>query len=218
MWLFVGLGNPGARYEHDRHNIGFRVLDTFQKLHQFPAYHPRSRAQVSQHTVAGESVLLCKPQTYMNLSGESVAPLSQFHNVELSQIVVIHDELDLELGRLQLKKGGGEGGHNGLKSISAELGERDYIRLRFGIGRPASQDISISDYVLSSFEPEHEEVLEQRIADAVAMLESCCREGLTKTMNLWNQKSRRKKKQSSSSSKNTRPDMNEQDTTNTDKE
>lgn len=218
MWLFVGLGNPGVQYENDRHNIGFRVLDAFQRLHSFPGYHPRARAQVSRHTVGGAPVLLCKPQTYMNLSGESVAPLRSAHDVEISKVVVVHDELDLELGRLQLKRGGGEGGHNGLRSISAELGDREYVRLRFGVGRPASRETNIADYVLSPFSPEQGLLLEQKITDAASILESLCKEGLTKTMNLWNQKSRSRKKHSSDRSSTTRPELISQDTTNTDKE
>jgi PTH1 family peptidyl-tRNA hydrolase len=135
--LVVGLGNPGENYARTRHNVGFMVADVLAaRLGAKFKAHKRSGAEISTGRLAGRSVVLAKPRCYMNESGRQVGPLAKFYSVQPSDIVVLHDELDLDFGRIRLKLGGGEGGHNGLRSVAAALGTKDFHRVRIGIGRP----------------------------------------------------------------------------------
>ncbi len=161
MKLIVGLGNLGDRYKNTRHNIGFMVVDAL--LGEL------SCEQIKKETFKGElykstHALLLKPQTFMNLSGESVQKVAHFYKIETKDIVVIHDELDIPFGAIRFKLGGGHGGHNGLKSIDAYVGA-EYIRVRVGIGKPLSKD-EVSDYVLSPFSKEQQESLKSVIDSA----------------------------------------------------
>jgi len=149
MWLFVGLGNPGKEYAHHRHNIGFMAVDEIVRRHNFSDGGKKFQSQVATGTLNGEKVLVLKPQTYMNLSGDAVQAAAAFYKLELDRIVVFHDELDLAPGKLRIKRGGGAGGHNGLRSIDAHAGA-DYWRVRLGIGHPGNKDL-VSDYVLGNF-------------------------------------------------------------------
>jgi PTH1 family peptidyl-tRNA hydrolase len=158
MTLFVGLGNPGDRYENNRHNIGFQVIDAL-----VDHYGARN---ISKNTFHGElfksnNLLFLKPTTFMNLSGESLQIIKNFYKIELDNIVVIHDDLDLPFGAVRFKKGGGSGGHNGLKSIDSMIG-KEYIRVRLGIGKPLHKS-QVTDYVLHDFSPEESEWLDQWI-------------------------------------------------------
>jgi PTH1 family peptidyl-tRNA hydrolase len=143
MKLLVGLGNPGNKYAATRHNIGFRFLDLLAKSEglRFAAA-PRFRAETATWEAGIGRVLLVKPQTFMNNSGESVGALARFYQVEEQQIIVVYDDLDLPVGKLRLKKGGGHGGHNGLRSLHARLPTADYVRVKIGIGRPPHGDIT----------------------------------------------------------------------------
>ena len=135
--LVVGLGNPGDNYARTRHNLGFMVADLLAaRLGSKFKAHKRSGAEVVSGRLAGHSVLLAKPRCYMNESGRQVGPLAKFYSVPPADIIVVHDDLDLEFGRIRLKIGGGEGGHNGLRSVAAALGTKDFQRVRIGIGRP----------------------------------------------------------------------------------
>ncbi|WP_156297875.1 aminoacyl-tRNA hydrolase [Mycobacterium paragordonae] len=135
--LVVGLGNPGENYARTRHNVGFMVADVLAaRLGAKFKAHKRSGAEICTGRLAGRSVVLAKPRCYMNESGRQVGPLAKFYSVQPSDIVVLHDELDLDFGRIRLKLGGGEGGHNGLRSVAAALGTKDFHRVRIGIGRP----------------------------------------------------------------------------------
>lgn len=135
--LVVGLGNPGENYARTRHNVGFMVADVLAaRLGAKFKAHKRSGAEICTGRVAGRSVVLAKPRCYMNESGRQVGPLAKFYSVQPADIVVLHDELDLDFGRIRLKLGGGEGGHNGLRSVAAALGTKDFHRVRIGIGRP----------------------------------------------------------------------------------
>jgi len=173
-FLIVGLGNPAPRYATTRHNAGFFVLDELADRigASFKAH--KGGADMAEGRLAGRPVLLAKPRSYMNLSGGPVAQVSRFFKIELPRIVVVHDELDLPYGVIRLKRGGGEGGHNGLKSVTASLGSRDYARVRFGIGRPPGQQ-DPAEYVLREFSAaERKEIgyLIDRAADAAeAVLE-----------------------------------------------
>ncbi len=151
MWLLVGLGNPGAKYENNRHNIGFKVIDAIADgAVNFPSYKSKFQADLSEANVRGEKFILLKPQTYMNESGISVGKTAKFYKIPPENIIVFHDELDIKPGDVRLKKGGGNAGHNGLKSIQAHLGTPDFWRFRIGIGHPGDKN-RVSGYVLSDF-------------------------------------------------------------------
>ena len=171
-WLIVGLGNPGPSYAGNRHNAGFLVLDLLADRMggRFKAH--RGRADVVVGRLAGRRVVLTKPKSYMNESGGPVASLRGFFKVPVERIVVVHDELDLPFGGLRLKRGGGDGGHNGLKSLTTSLGSKDYLRVRFGIGRPPGRQDPAA-YVLKDFSTtERRELpfLFDRTADAAEAL------------------------------------------------
>ncbi|EOM74987.1 aminoacyl-tRNA hydrolase [Rhodococcus rhodnii] len=171
--LVVGLGNPGPEYERTRHNIGFLVADVLaDRVGGRFSVHKKSGAQAVQGRLAGRPVIVAKPRTYMNLSGRPVAALARFFSIPPERIVVIHDELDLDFGTIRLKQGGGEGGHNGLRSISQALTTKDYLRTRFGIGRPPGRQAP-ADFVLKPFattERKELPVLVEQAADAVELL------------------------------------------------
>ncbi|GHG81675.1 aminoacyl-tRNA hydrolase [Comamonas sp. JC664] len=190
MKLIVGLGNPGREYERHRHNIGFMVVEALLSRAKASLNQEKFAAKVGQGTLAGERVLFVEPQTFMNLSGRSVAEAARFYKVPVADVLVIHDELDLPLGRLQLKAGGGSGGHNGLKSIVSSLGDEGFIRLRFGIGKPEGPNARerVAGYVLSNFDDGERRELDALIDRAMDMTELWIREGLSVAMNRFNRK------------------------------
>ncbi len=149
MKLFVGLGNPGAKYAQNRHNIGFMALDRIAKDYGFSPWRSKFRGQLCEGRLGDIKVQLLKPTTFMNLSGQSVGEAARFHKIPLNQITVFHDELDLAPGKMRLKQGGGHAGHNGLRSIHAHLGP-DYARVRLGIGHPGHKD-AVAGFVLRDF-------------------------------------------------------------------
>ncbi|HXF88320.1 MAG TPA: aminoacyl-tRNA hydrolase [Xanthobacteraceae bacterium] len=149
MLLFVGLGNPGARYAGNRHNVGFMVVDAIRKRHELPMWRRRFQGVATEGPIGDERVLLLLPGTYVNESGRAVAEAARFYKIALPQIVVFHDELDLPPGKVRVKVGGGVAGHNGLRSITAHIGN-DYRRVRIGIGHPGDKDL-VQPYVLSDF-------------------------------------------------------------------
>ena len=152
-WLLVGLGNPGREYAGNRHNVGFLVADELaSRVGAKFGRHKRAVAEVAEGRLGfgGPRVILVKPLTFMNLSGSPVASLAQFFKVPVENVVAVHDELDVPFGQVRVKRGGGEGGHNGLRSMSKSLGSKEYARVRFGIGRPPGRQ-DPADYVLSDF-------------------------------------------------------------------
>ncbi|MEV6134910.1 aminoacyl-tRNA hydrolase [Nocardia sp. NPDC051990] len=171
--LVVGLGNPGPEYERTRHNIGFLVADVLaQRVGGRFAVHKKSGADLLQARLDGRQVLIAKPRSFMNLSGRPVAALAKFFSVPPTEVIVVHDELDLPFGQVRLKRGGGEGGHNGLRSVSSALTTKDYLRARIGIGRPPGRQ-DPADYVLkpfSSVERKEVPVIVEQAADAVELL------------------------------------------------
>lgn len=184
LTLIVGLGNPGPRYAGNRHNVGFMVLDELAGRVGGRFKSHRSGADVVEGRLSGGRVVLAKPRSFMNVSGGPVSSLVRFFKVEPGAIVVVHDELDIPFGSLRLKQGGGEGGHNGLRSISQSLGARDYVRVRFGIGRPPGR-MDTADFVLRDFSTvERRELpfLLDRCADAA---ESVIKDGLLPAQNTY---------------------------------
>lgn len=165
MIIIAGLGNPGTQYAANRHNIGFMALDALQRLPSFSPWSKKFKAEISEGEIAGEKILLMKPQTFMNLSGEAVGEAMRFYKVKTGDIIAIHDELDLAPGRARIKVGGGHGGHNGLKSIDAHCG-KEYRRLRLGIGHPGDKD-RVNAHVLGDFAKSDRTWLEP-LLDAVA--------------------------------------------------
>ncbi len=149
IYLLIGLGNPGKDYSGNRHNVGFMAVDEIAARYKFSAWSKKFRGLICEGKIGEEKVYLLKPQTYMNLSGESAGEMARFYKIAVENIIAIHDELDLPLGKLRVKRGGGNGGHNGLESLDRYLGV-DYMRVRIGIGHPGDKDM-VSDYVLSDF-------------------------------------------------------------------
>jgi peptidyl-tRNA hydrolase, PTH1 family len=182
VWLVVGLGNPGREYEQNRHNIGFHVADLLaSRLGIRLARHRRAVAEVGEGRlgvgVDAPRVVLAKPMTYMNLSGGPVAALRQFYKIAPAQILALHDELDLPFGEVRAKFGGGEGGHNGLRSMTQSLGTKDYARTRFGIGRPPGRQ-DPADFVLSDFSSVQRKELEFLIDRAADIAEAIMTNGV----------------------------------------
>jgi peptidyl-tRNA hydrolase, PTH1 family len=187
-WLVVGLGNPGREYTGNRHNAGFMVADLLAgRIGARFGRHKRSVAEVAEGRLApgGPRVVLAKPLTYMNLSGGPVAALSQFYKIPVGNIIAIHDELDLGYGTVRAKVGGGEGGHNGLRSMSKSLGGKDYVRVRFGIGRPPGRQ-DPADFVLSDFNAAERKELEFLVDRAADVVETVVTRGVEVAQNAYN--------------------------------
>jgi len=182
--LVVGLGNPGREHARDRHNAGWMVVDELARRHD-ASFRSKFSGQVSEIRLGDLRLGLLKPETYMNLSGDSLGAAARFYKVPLDSIAVVHDDVDLEAGRLQVRLGGGLGGHNGLKSVKQGLGSADFLRTRVGVGRPGRGDRRpVADYVLSSFAPEDDaDALVGRAADAV---ETLARDGLEEAQRRFN--------------------------------
>ncbi|MDB5569893.1 MAG: aminoacyl-tRNA hydrolase [Hyphomicrobiales bacterium] len=165
MLLFVGLGNPGAKYARNRHNIGFMAIDAIAREHGFPPLRKKFQGLASEGAIGSARVILLEPQTFMNESGRAVAEAARFHKIALGDIVVFHDELDLPPGKLRVKSGGGNAGHNGLRSITAHMGN-EYRRVRLGIGHPGDKAL-VHGYVLNDF-ARSEEAWVDALSDGVA--------------------------------------------------
>jgi PTH1 family peptidyl-tRNA hydrolase len=184
--LVAGLGNPGREYAGNRHNVGWLVVDELARRHD-GAWRSKFDGKLAEIRIEGHKVALLKPETYMNDSGRAVSAAMRFFKLEPDSLLVVHDESDLESGRLQARRGGGLAGHNGLRSIAERLGTPDFLRLRVGVGRPGRGDPRpLADYVLSDFEPhEDAETLVRRAADAVETLDA---EGLDAAQRKVNEK------------------------------
>ena len=167
-WLLVGLGNPGSKYESTRHNMGFLAVDGLARRKGFRFNKLRFRAWTAEWMVNGEKVLVMKPQTYMNLSGESVGEAARFYKIPADHVVVISDDISLPVGKLRIRTGGSAGGHNGLKSIIARLGGDGFPRIRIGIGAKPHPDYDLADWVLGKFPAEDAKAITDRYADLEA--------------------------------------------------
>ena len=186
QWLVVFLGNPGPRYEGTRHNAGFMVCDVLEKKLGVSVNRLKNRALTAQCTIGGQKVLLMKPQTYMNLSGEAVRPTADFYKVSPEHILVVSDEVALAPGRLRLRPGGSAGGHNGLKNIIAQLGTDQFPRLRLGVGAPPHPDYDMADWVLGVIRNADAEAFSEAARKAADAIECCISEGVQKAMNTYN--------------------------------
>ncbi|MEM7226720.1 MAG: aminoacyl-tRNA hydrolase [Pseudomonadota bacterium] len=173
MRLLVGLGNPGPRYAQTRHNIGFMAVDDFVRRHSFGPWRTRFQGLMSEGRLAGDKLLVLKPQTFMNLSGQSVGEVVRFFKLSGDQVFVLYDEIDLVPGKIKVKKGGGAGGHNGIRSIDAAIGP-EYWRVRIGVGHPGHKDL-VHGYVLSDFakaeQPMRDKVIDEVTRELPTLLE-----------------------------------------------
>ncbi len=191
MHMIVGLGNPGREYENSKHNTGFRVIDALASRWQVSLWQQKMDAVIAQTVVEGEKVILVKPQTYMNNSGQAVGPLMRWYKLEQTDVYVIYDDMDLAVGRLRIRKNGSDGGHNGIKSLFAN-GCSAFVRFRVGIGRPLPHR-DVIDHVLTPFPPELTAPYEAGIKAAAEAVEGCLRLGVDKGMNYYNPKKKKKK-------------------------
>ncbi|MQM24955.1 aminoacyl-tRNA hydrolase [Glycomyces albidus] len=186
--LVAGLGNPGPKYAANRHNVGFMVADALaRRVGGTFAVARKARAEVCEARlgVGGPRVILVKPLTYMNLSGDSVAPLAQYYGIPAESVIAVHDELDIPFGQIRIKRGGGEGGHNGLRSLSKSLGTKDYARVRFGVGRPPGRQ-DAADFVLKDFAKAERPEVELGIELAADAVEAIIEKGFVMAQNVVN--------------------------------
>jgi len=191
MKLIVGLGNPGKTYAHNRHNVGFQCLNYFARLHSVRFDRRQCQARIGIREVGGNKLLVAKPGTFVNLSGKSVACLVHKHNISLSDLLVIYDDLDLPLGKIRVRQSGSSGGHKGMNSIISALGSEDFSRIRVGVGRPQAEKQSMSEdavvsYVLSDFSPEEEAIIKPVIARVSEAIDCFLTQGITAAMNKFN--------------------------------
>ena len=185
-WLVVFLGNPGPRYEGTRHNAGFMAGDALAKAKGVAISRARFRALTATVELDGEKVLLMKPQTYMNLSGEAVSQAVKFYKIPPEHVIVVSDELSLPIGKLRVRSKGSAGGHNGLKSVIACLGTEAFPRIRIGVGTPPHPDYDMADWVLSAFKNQDAEDMAKAAQRAAEAVECYIKNGADRTMNLYN--------------------------------
>ncbi len=187
MKVVVGLGNPGRKYERTRHNAGFLAVDALARSLRFDLSGEKYHALVGKARIGGQDTLLAKPQTFMNESGRSVGAILRYTTATTADLIVVHDELDLPLGSVRIKIGGGHGGHNGLRSIVDHVGSSEFVRIRVGIGRPpAGRDAA--DYVLSPFLPAEKEAAEKAVERAAEAVTAIIVEGPDRAMTGFNRK------------------------------
>jgi peptidyl-tRNA hydrolase, PTH1 family len=194
MWLLVGLGNPGPKYAQNRHNIGFMVIDEIASRSRSDGWRAKFGGELTSGDVAGAKAVLLKPQEYMNVSGHAVQRSAAFYQVEPKHIVVVHDEIDLPLGTLRVKVGGGHGGHNGLRSIIQELGSPDFVRVRVGVGRPgpAGKSSNVAGFVLDDFAKSERTEVEIVLKEAADAIEEVIKKGPLLAQNRYNGTSKQK--------------------------
>lgn len=188
MHIIVGLGNPTREYENTRHNIGFDVIDRIADAYSISVLEKKHKALIGKGVIQGEKVILAKPQTYMNLSGESVRQLIDYYKAdEESELIVIYDDISLDVGQLRIRKKGSAGGHNGIKNIIAHLGHDVFPRIKMGVGeKPKGYDLA--DYVLGHFTKEERKIMDESAATAVKAVELMLRGEIDEAMNLYNKK------------------------------
>ncbi len=185
MYIIVGLGNPGEKYKYTKHNVGFMTVDYLAAQHGISVSKIKHKALIGEGNIAGERVVLAKPQTYMNLSGESVIELVNWYKTDLCKLIVIYDDIDLAIGRLRIRPGGSSGTHNGMRSIIHLLGKQEFPRVRIGIGgKPDYMDLG--DYVISNFKKEDIEVMAEVVKSSAEAIEQIVSKGINSAMNKYN--------------------------------
>lgn len=187
MYLVVGLGNPGIEYEKTRHNMGFQTIDKLANHYEIAITRRKFEGLYGDGRIKGEKVILLKPQTFMNLSGKCIAPFMEYYKLELENIMIVYDDMEIEPGFIKIRKKGGAGSHNGMKSIIQELQTQEFARVRVGIGEPQNKQESIA-HVIGAVEKEEWEILEQGTDLAVKAVESIIEEGIDIAMNQFNKK------------------------------
>ena len=185
-WLVVFLGNPGLRYEGTRHNAGFMAADATAKAQNVVINKSRFKALTAVCSIGGENVMLMKPQTYMNLSGEAVIQAVKFYKIPPEHVIVVSDEISLPIGKLRIRTKGSAGGHNGLKDIISKLGTSDFPRIRLGVGAPPHPDYDMKDWVLAAFKGQDAADMEEACRRAAAAIECYITRGADRAMNLFN--------------------------------
>lgn len=190
MRILCGLGNPGREYEQHRHNVGFRVADAVARALKVSFDQRKFDAELAVASLGGDRLMILKPQTFMNLSGQALGQAARFYKVAPADVLVVHDELDLPFGKLQLKLGGGTGGHNGLNSMLEHWGEKDFVRLRFGVGKPSGPNAKerVVSWVLGGFSADEAKALDALVDQAAQACLAWARDGLQKTMNAFNRR------------------------------
>ncbi|MCI5698114.1 MAG: aminoacyl-tRNA hydrolase [Clostridiales bacterium] len=201
MYIIIGLGNPGKKYENTRHNMGFIAIDRLAEKHNIQVDKIKFKALVGDGRIAGQKVLLVKPQTYMNLSGESVREVANYYKVNTNDIIVIYDDLDLPLGHIRIRKSGSAGTHNGMKSVVYQLRSDQFPRIRIGIGGNGDEDII--NYVIGGFKKEEVKILEDTVDNVVSAIECVISESLDIAMNRYNTKKRKVKEKNITSNNET---------------
>ena len=185
MYLIVGLGNPENEYAHTRHNMGFDTINEIAKKNNINITKTKFKSLYETSIIQGEKVILLKPQTFMNLSGESVKEVVDFYNIEPEKVIVIYDDIDIEKGHIKIRKKGGAGSHNGMKSVVQELGTTDFARIRVGIGQPEFKSDMIN-YVIGKVPKEEQEILHQGVKKAAEAVEEILKNGIDIAMNKFN--------------------------------
>ena len=186
MKIIIGLGNPGRQYSGTRHNVGYRVVEELARRHGVEKEESRFDAILGHLRIGGEKVILAKPLTYMNLSGKTVQPLARWYKIDLTDLIVVCDDMDLQPGIIRLRPKGGTGGHKGLASITDRLGTKDFSRLRVGVGHPAHENQEVVNWVLGKFSPAEEELMQTAVSQAADALELWVKEGIVPAMNSYN--------------------------------
>lgn len=185
MYIVVGLGNPGTKYANNRHNIGFMVIDYLSRVHKFKVNKIKHKALVGECHIGVEKVIFAKPQTYMNLSGESVLDIVEFYKITMDRLIIVYDDIDLDTGVIRLRYKGGSGTHNGMKSIIYLLENEDFPRVRIGIGKPPDC-MDLADYVTNNFTKDEILVMEDAVIKAGASVEEIIKNGINAAMNKYN--------------------------------
>ena len=185
-WLIVGLGNPGDKYENTRHNVGFRALDELAEIARVPVQKLKYKALTNTCTIGGVKVLLMKPVTYMNLSGEAVGEAARFFKIPPERVIVFSDDVSLPVGKLRIRTSGSAGGHNGLKSIIQHLGSDKFPRVKIGVGGKPHPDYDMADWVLAKFPAEDKKVIDEMVQKAAKAAEYYIKEGPEKAMGRYN--------------------------------
>lgn len=184
--MLVGLGNPGKEYEKTRHNAGFMAIDLIAEKYGATPFKTKNKALISECKIGGERVLLVKPQTYMNLSGEAVAPLSRFYKIPLENIFVLFDDISLPVGNIRIRKKGSAGGHNGVKSLIQHLSSQEFARLKIGVGAKPSVDTDLKDWVLGGIPKDEQEALKKAMENTVCAVGEMLKNGIDSAMNKYN--------------------------------